>query len=88
VEHEVQASPAFGGVVDTDRESARIQIRILRQMSVRRRLEQADQLYELTVALALADLRRRHPGAAEPELRRLLAARVRQAHTSAPAEPL
>lgn len=65
------------GHEDTAPEAARVQMDILRALPVWRRLAQADHLYELTTALALADLRRHHPDAPEPELRRLLASRRR-----------
>ncbi|MEW5983299.1 MAG: hypothetical protein AB1806_13160 [Acidobacteriota bacterium] len=65
------------GYGDTSPDAERVQMAILRSLPVWRRLAQADQLYELTTALALADLRRRHPRAGETDLRRLLAKRRR-----------
>jgi hypothetical protein len=64
-----------GGHGDTSPDAERVQMAILRSLPVWRRLAQADQLYELTTALALADLRHRHPWASEADLRRLLAER-------------
>ena len=57
---------------DTDREAERLQIAILRAMPVRRRVAQIDALNELADAMALADLRRRHPQEGEARLRELL----------------
>ena len=51
------------GLDDTDSDAYRVQVAILRTLSVSRRLAQVDQLFELTTTLALADLRRLHPDA-------------------------
>jgi hypothetical protein len=57
---------------DTDREADRLQVRVLRAMPVWQRLAQVDALNTLADALALADLRRRHPQAGEAALREWL----------------
>jgi hypothetical protein len=57
---------------DTDRDAERLQIAILRAMPVWQRLAQVDALNELADAMALADLRRRHPQEGEARLRELL----------------
>jgi len=71
------------GLDDTDRDADRVQVAILRTLSVSRRLAQVDQLFELTTALALADLRRLHPDATPHELRRALVERLRLGAPSA-----
>ncbi|MDO8835384.1 MAG: hypothetical protein Q7V01_07290 [Vicinamibacterales bacterium] len=57
---------------DTHPEAERVQRDALRALSVRQRLAQVDELNALVEALALADLRRRHPEAGEPRLQELL----------------
>lgn len=64
---------------DTSPDAERIQIGILRAMPPWKRLLQVDELYATTTGLAMADLRRQHPEAAESELRVLLLERVRLA---------
>ena len=64
---------------DTSPDAERVQIRILRAMPPWKRLTQVDGLQATATAMALADLRRRHPGASESELRTRLLDRLRAA---------
>jgi propanediol dehydratase large subunit len=57
---------------DTDPESERLQIRILRAMTVSQRIAQIEALNALAETFAMVGLRRRHPAATPTHLRRLL----------------
>ena len=58
---------------DTHPKMEALQIRLLRETPPWRKMEMLAGLNQATRDLALAGLRRRHPGAGEPELRRRLA---------------
>lgn len=60
---------------DTDPAVERRQIELLRRMPLERKLAQVALLNARTTALALADIRRRHPGATDRELRLRFASR-------------
>lgn len=57
---------------DTDADSERLQIRILRAMPVWERIAQIDALNAMAEAFAMAGLRRAHRGASEARLRELV----------------
>ena len=57
---------------DTDPESERQQIRILRSMPVWQRIAQIDALNAMAEALTMVGLRRHHPAATPAQLRHLL----------------
>jgi hypothetical protein len=57
---------------DTDPESERLQIRILRAMRVWQRVAQVEALNALAENFTMAGLRPRHPDATETQLRQLL----------------
>ena len=61
---------------DTSPEAARVLIELMRQTPVWKRIMQASELTRACRVLIMSDLRRRHPGASEEELRLRLAARV------------
>jgi hypothetical protein len=67
--------PVADGAVDTDPKVEQLQIAALRGMPPWRKLEQVGALTERTAALALTDIRRRHPHASDRELRLRLASR-------------
>jgi len=58
---------------DTDPEMEALQIRLLRQAPPWRKMEMLAAMNAAARSLALAGLRRRHPQAGQPELRRRLA---------------
>lgn len=57
---------------DTDTESERVQIRILRSMPVWQRFAQIEALNAMAEALTMVGLRRAHPAATPTQLRYLL----------------
>jgi hypothetical protein len=61
---------------DTDEETERVFVRLIRDAPVWKRLTIASELSRTCRLLALADLRRRYPTADEDELRRRVAARL------------
>lgn len=67
-------------LTDTDPEAERVQIEIIRRTPIWKKFNQIAALNHMCRQLALADIRRRHPGADEAQLRRLLAARLLPKH--------
>src|SRR5258706_13433044 len=61
---------------DTHPAVERIVIDLLRQTSTSRKLAMMEELNQLGRSLIMSDLRERHPGASDKELRRLLADRL------------
>jgi len=59
--------------VDTDPQAHRVHLELMRLAPAWRKLQLADGLYQSLRLLALAGLRRRHPGASDREIRRRLA---------------
>jgi hypothetical protein len=60
-------------LTDTSPEIERLQLELMRDAPVWRKLELVGQMFESMKVLALAGLRQRHPQAEEAELRRRLA---------------
>jgi hypothetical protein len=63
-------------LTDTSAEAERELVELVRRAPVWKRVALAASLCDATRALALADLRRRHPEASDEELRRRLAFRL------------
>ena len=61
---------------DTTPEADAVQLEILRQMPVWRKLQLMEDLTDMAREVALSSLRRQFPGASEKELQRLLADRL------------
>lgn len=57
---------------DTDAESERVQLEILRRMPAWRKVALIEEANRLSRSLALAGLRERHPGASQEEIHRRL----------------
>ncbi len=63
-------------MTDTERETERVLIEIIRRTPIAKRAEQLFELIHARQVLILADLRRRYPQADADELRKRLAARL------------
>ena len=63
-------------LTDTSAEAERELVELVRRAPVWKRVALASSLCDATRALALADLRRKHPDASDEELRRRLAFRL------------
>lgn len=66
---------------DTSPEAFEVQLRIYREMSPARKLQQVNALIRASRRLAMAGLRERHPDASDEELKKRFAALVLDAET-------